>query len=68
VVLNWEESGCVMPSEPPRRGYGRQLIERALTMTLGTEAELTFGADGVRCRIEIPLGSRPSRAAPPRGG
>ncbi|HYH44381.1 MAG TPA: PAS domain-containing protein, partial [Thermoanaerobaculia bacterium] len=29
VVLDWRESGCVMPAEPPGRGYGRQLIERA---------------------------------------
>ena len=61
VVLDWQESGVVMPAEPPRRGYGRQLIERALALTLGTGAELTFGADGVACRIVIPLGRRPSR-------
>ena len=45
-----------MPAEPPRSGYGRHLIERALPMTLGTKADLTFGGDGVACRIAIPLG------------
>jgi two-component system CheB/CheR fusion protein len=63
AVLDWRESGCVMPAEPPGRGYGRQLIERALAMTLGTKAHLAFGGDGVTCRIVIPLGPRPARAA-----
>jgi two-component system CheB/CheR fusion protein len=74
LVPDWRESGCVMPAEPPGRGYGRQLIERALAMTLGTKADLAFGSDGVTCRIAIPLGPRPARAhsskarstAPPR--
>jgi hypothetical protein len=33
-------------------------------MTLGTEADLVFGEDGVTCRIVIPLGPRPARATP----
>jgi two-component system CheB/CheR fusion protein len=67
VVLDWRESGCVMPAEQPGRGYGRHLIERALAMTLGTKADLVFGGDGVTCRIVIPLGPRPSQAAPSNG-
>jgi two-component system, chemotaxis family, CheB/CheR fusion protein len=67
VVLDWKESGCVMPAEPPGRGYGRQLIERALGMTLGTRAELAFGGDGVTCRIATPLGPRPAKATPVDG-
>jgi two-component system CheB/CheR fusion protein len=63
VVLDWRESGCVMPAEQPGRGYGRHLIERALAMTLGTKADLVFGGDGVTCRIVIPLGPRPFRTA-----
>jgi len=62
AVLTWQESGCVMPAAPPGRGYGRHLIERALFATLGTKAELTFGTDGIACRITIPLGARPARA------
>lgn len=56
VVLDWCESGCVMPAEPPGHGHGRHLIERALAMTLGTKTDLAFGSDGVTCRIVIPLG------------
>jgi hypothetical protein len=32
-------------------------------MTLGTKEDLVFGGDGVTCRIVIPLGPRPFRAA-----
>jgi two-component system CheB/CheR fusion protein len=61
VVLDWRETGVAMPQEPPGRGYGRHLIERALTMSLGTTAELDFKPDGVCCRIVIPLGERPRK-------
>jgi two-component system, chemotaxis family, CheB/CheR fusion protein len=44
-----------MPATPPKRGYGRQLIERALSYTLGAQSDLLFGADGIICRIEVPL-------------
>ena len=31
-------------------------------MTLGTKADLVFGADGVTCRVVVPLRLRPTRA------
>lgn len=55
VVLNWEESGVAIQQKPDRKGFGRELIERALTFTLRAKTNLMFGADGVSCRIEIPL-------------
>lgn len=55
LVLDWRESGVVMPQDVSRRGYGRELIERALTYTARAKARLSFGADGVVCRIEMPL-------------
>jgi two-component system CheB/CheR fusion protein len=63
LVLDWRESGVIMPSDVSRRGYGRELIERALTYTSRAKTQLTFGADGVACRIEMPLARR---AAAPR--
>lgn len=56
LVLDWEESGVAMPVDTARRGYGRELIERALVHAARARAQLTFGADGVACRIEMPLG------------
>jgi two-component system CheB/CheR fusion protein len=55
LVLVWSETGVTMPSDNSKHGFGRKLIEEALTHTLGARTELEFGADGVSCRIEIPL-------------
>jgi two-component system, chemotaxis family, CheB/CheR fusion protein len=54
LILNWRESG-VAASTPARSGFGRELIERALAFTLRAKTELSFGADGLSCRLEIPL-------------
>ena len=45
----------VQPETVTRQGYGRELIERALTYALQARTEYRLGADGVRCRIEMPL-------------
>jgi two-component system CheB/CheR fusion protein len=55
LSLHWHESGVPMPSQPERRGFGRELLEKALAFTLHAKTELTFGEDGVLCHIEIPL-------------
>jgi len=55
IRLEWRESGVSMPEggRPARRGYGSQLIERALPYQLKTETKLEFGPDGVRCDIAV---------------
>ncbi|MGV7031549.1 CheR family methyltransferase [Methylobacterium symbioticum] len=56
LALDWMESGVAVPPENgARRGYGRELIERALGYALGGETRFVLGSDGVRCRIELPL-------------
>ncbi len=56
LVLDWVESGVVIgPGQETRRGYGRQLIERALVFALRAETRLEFRDGGVACRIEMPL-------------
>ncbi|RAI58132.1 CheR family methyltransferase [Roseicella frigidaeris] len=59
LVLDWRESGVAMPPDTSRRGYGRELIERALRYTMRAKASLDLGRDGVVCRIEMPLPPRP---------
>jgi hypothetical protein len=44
----------------PGRGYGRELIERALAYTARARTQLIFGEDGVACRIEMPLAANAS--------
>jgi two-component sensor histidine kinase len=47
---------------PPRRsGFGRLLLERALTSDLGGDVELDFAEDGLRCAIAIPLDEHVAR-------
>jgi PAS domain S-box-containing protein len=57
VKLEWREAGVSLPSGPPaRRGYGRELIERALPYQLDAVTNFEIAADGVRCSVELPLG------------
>ncbi len=54
--LAWRESGIVLPEGgSSRKGYGRELIERALPYQLGAKTRLEFGADGVLCEVVVPL-------------
>jgi two-component system CheB/CheR fusion protein len=55
LVLVWTESGVEMPPGPVAKGYGRQLIERALTYALAATTRLDFTTDGVHCTITLPL-------------
>jgi PAS domain S-box-containing protein len=57
VALEWAESGVPMtrPGRPRRKGYGSELIERALPYQLGARTRLDFDSDGVRCRIDVPV-------------
>ena len=55
-------SGVTMPNpadgQPPRRGYGRELIERALPYQLSAETSYELTSDGVRCMIALPISTR----------
>ena len=55
LVIDWQESGLPTPPDTHRRGYGRELIEQALGFTLQARTTMDFQADGLRCRIEVPL-------------
>jgi PAS domain S-box-containing protein len=58
VILEWREKGVTMPDIPAdarRKGYGRELIERALPYQLNANTRLDFTQDGVRCLVELPL-------------
>jgi PAS domain S-box-containing protein len=54
VLLEWRESGVPIPASPQRKGFGSDLIERALPYQLGAETMLEFNPDGVRCAIVVP--------------
>ena len=57
MVLDWRESGVAISqsSQPQRKGYGMELIQRALPYQLNAKTDLQFGEDGVRCLIAVPV-------------
>jgi PAS domain S-box-containing protein len=58
IQLEWRESGVAMPEggRPARKGYGTELIERALPYQLKTKTKLEFGPEGVLCDIVVSAG------------
>jgi PAS domain S-box-containing protein len=59
VALRWRETGISIAGAPKRKGYGRELIERALPYQLNAKTQFEFGPDGVRCEIVVPVPAEP---------
>ena len=55
LEIDWRELEGPPVVPPSRRGFGSRLIERSLQGQLGGEATLDYAAEGVRCRIRLPL-------------
>jgi two-component system, chemotaxis family, CheB/CheR fusion protein len=55
AVLDWRESGVPGLTRAAMKGFGRELIEQALSFTLHANVALKFGTDGLSCHIELPL-------------
>ncbi|TCP34170.1 HWE histidine kinase domain-containing protein [Sphingomonas sp. BK235] len=54
--LDWVETGdFAAPAAGQRRGFGRELIERALPFQLGASSDYSITAGAVRCRLHVPL-------------
>lgn len=59
LVVNWREH-CpqgLPEGASSRRGYGRELIERALPYELGADVFYEFDESGLSCRVTIPIGA-----------
>ena len=52
---DWRERDGPPVSPPTRQGFGSRLIERSLRGHLEGEALLDYDAEGLRCRIRLPL-------------
>ena len=59
--LIWAEKGGPAVKEPPKHGFGTQLIERSLARLLHGDARLRFEPSGVICEFDFPLASLRSR-------
>jgi two-component sensor histidine kinase len=65
IELRWIESGVELPGDlaSGRKGYGSELIERALPYQLNARTHLEFGTDGVRCTIALAVGASAEQAS-----
>jgi len=58
LLLSWiEERAVCVAIARERRGYGRELIERALPYSLNAETRYELDEAGLRCTIALPLTS-----------
>ena len=48
VILKWRETGISIAKSPKRKGYGRELIERALPYQLNAHARFQPGRSALR--------------------
>lgn len=57
LVLRWLETGIrpAAANATPGLGYGRSLIETALTYSLGARTDFDLSGSQLRCTIELPL-------------
>ncbi|CAO4165547.1 GAF domain-containing protein [Methylorubrum aminovorans] len=66
LILHWHETGFERSAEktiPQRRGYGRELIEKALPYSLDARTRYELSETDLHCTIDLPLTERhkPSR-------
>jgi PAS domain S-box-containing protein len=55
IIIRWTEGGGPAMRSPRRSGFGRLLLERAVTADLRGDVRLDFAAEGLRCDIAVPL-------------
>lgn len=55
LKIIWSETGVHNQVDDTGKGYGRELIERALPYQLGAETHYMLKEDGLVCTIELPV-------------
>lgn len=53
--IHWREEGGPPVSEPTKRGFGRDLIEKIVAHELKSDVDLRFEPGGVECRLKVPV-------------
>ena len=54
IDINWQETGGPAVQAPDTCGFGLEVIRDLIPYELGGRVDLTFPADGLCCRLEIP--------------
>ena len=63
LILTWEESGGPLVRTPKARGFGTRSLLASVESQLGGQAQFDWRAEGLLCRLEVPL--TPKNAAAP---
>ncbi|MHC2017924.1 sensor histidine kinase [Methylobacterium sp. CM6247] len=60
LEIEWRERGGPAVAQPKRRGFGTRLITGGIARELAGSVELDFQAEGLRCRIDVPIETAPT--------
>jgi two-component sensor histidine kinase len=55
LCIRWRETGVTIDSEPVRRGFGSDILERFIPSALRGRFNRTLHRDGIECVIVLPL-------------
>jgi two-component sensor histidine kinase len=55
LTLTWEESGGPLVRTPNSRGFGTRSLLASVESQLGGQAQFDWRAEGLVCRLEVPL-------------
>ena len=55
LILIWQEAGGPRVEAPKRSGYGTGVVRDLIPYEFGGTVDLSFGPEGVQCRLEIPF-------------
>lgn len=64
LTLSWEESGGPLVMAPKSRGFGTRSLLASVESQLGGQAQFDWRAEGLLCRLEVPLTRRTATAGP----
>jgi PAS domain S-box-containing protein len=60
LALTWEETGGPVVHEPATRGFGTRSLIASIESQLGGQALFNWRAEGLICRLMVPLPNKPS--------
>src|SRR6201990_1730674 len=63
LALTWEERGGPEVREPTSRGFGTRSLMASVESQLGGQAVFDWQAEGLVCRLQVPLARKPSGSA-----
>jgi PAS domain S-box-containing protein len=61
LAMTWEETGGPLVREPATRGFGTRSLIASIESQLGGQALFDWRAEGLICRLVVPLPRRPSQ-------